>query len=112
MPAARPPKTWTQRLLRALALLTAVYIAVLLWFVVKETTYVFHAESGKVLAAPPYLHLDSHEVTLRTADGVALVARVIPPPASVPDGRAGWILYFHGAGGNIGQPAYNEAWAR
>ena len=98
--------------LRASLLLLAVYAAVLVWFRVKEDTFVFHPEHVKLAAAPARLQLASRDVALSTSDGVALVARVIPPPPSTPATTAAWILYFHGAGGNVGTIAYNEAWAR
>ena len=41
-----------------------------------------------------------------------LVARLIPPPGEVPAERAGWLLYLHGSGGNVGNLGYNEAWAK
>jgi hypothetical protein len=40
------------------------------------------------------------------------VARLIPPPAGPSSATAGWILYLHGSGGNVGVRGYNEAWAK
>ena len=90
----------------------AAYGGVLVWFHVNEDSLLFHPTKGKLAPAPARLHLDSHDVTLRSSDGTRLVARAIPPPATVPAPEAGWILYLHGAAGNVGTIGYNEAWAR
>jgi fermentation-respiration switch protein FrsA (DUF1100 family) len=95
-----------------LALLVAAYAGVLLWFRLNETALLFHPQRGKLLAPPAQLDLESRDVALRSADGTPLVARLIPPPANVPADAAGWVLYFHGASGNVGTLGYNEAWAR
>jgi uncharacterized protein len=104
------------RLIKVFALLlilpAAAYGSVLLWFRWNENSLLFHPERGKVLAAPAELKLQSRDVTFQSADGVVLTARLIPPPSNVSLETAGWILYFHGASGNIGTPGYNEAWAK
>jgi fermentation-respiration switch protein FrsA (DUF1100 family) len=101
-----------RRLLAFLGVLVVLYAAVLAWFFVKEDGYVFHPERGTLLPPPAHLHLDSHDVKIRTSDGVTLVGRLIPPAPGLDEHRVGWILYFHGAGGNLARAAYNEAWAR
>ena len=101
-----------RRWVRLLGVLVALYAAVLVWFHFREDWYVFHPERGTLLPPPVHLHLDSRDVKIPTADGVTLVARVIPPAPGLDPQRAGWILYFHGAGGNLARVAYNEAWAR
>lgn len=72
----------------------------------------FHPVHGKVAAPPVGLGLDSQDVTLQSDDGTPLAARLIPPPAGRSAATAGWILYLHGAGGNVGVLGYNEAWAK
>jgi uncharacterized protein len=96
----------------ALLLAALAYAGVLAWFRLNEDTFVFQPERGKLAAPPAHLALESRDVRLRTADGVDLVARLIPPPAAVPTAEAGWILYFHGSSANVGSVGYNEAWAK
>jgi fermentation-respiration switch protein FrsA (DUF1100 family) len=112
MPSEKPPLPLRRRLVRLLGVLVALYLAVLVWFHFNEDGLVFHPERGTILPPAASLHLESHEVKVPTADGVTLVARVIPPPPGVDEKSAGWILYFHGAGGNVGRAGYNEAWSR
>jgi uncharacterized protein len=109
-----PPRSRTvyQLLMGLLALSTLGFGAVLFWFHLNEDRLVYQPWPGKLVAAPVDLGLDSQDVTLRTADGVTLAARVIPPPKEVTDAAAAWLLYFHGASGNIGLLGYNEAWAQ
>jgi fermentation-respiration switch protein FrsA (DUF1100 family) len=95
-----------------LALLAAAYVGVLAWFRLNEDALLFHPQRGKLPPPPAQLDLGSRDVALRSADGTPLVARLIPPPANVASGAAGWVLYFHGASGNVGTLGYNEAWAR
>lgn len=92
------------------ALLLASYAGTLLWFRLNEDTLLFHAARGKLAPPPASLGLDSRDVSFQSEDGTPLVARLIAPPAS--PSSAGWILYLHGAGGNVGVVAYNEAWAQ
>jgi fermentation-respiration switch protein FrsA (DUF1100 family) len=87
------------------------YAAVLLWFRLNEARLVFQPERGPLAPSPARLALDSRDVTLRTADGLRLLARLIPPPPAVPEAAAGWILYFHGSSANVGSVGYNEAWS-
>jgi uncharacterized protein len=94
------------------ALLAIGYAALLVWLRVDESALVFHPEPGTPLAASPELHLAARDVTFVGLDGTPLAARIIPPPAQVPPGRATWVLYFHGASGNVGTPGYVRAWAR
>jgi fermentation-respiration switch protein FrsA (DUF1100 family) len=118
MPSSPPPQRRRARRPRFLALLSlsillpAAYGAVLLWFRVNEDALLFHPDRGKLAPPPAALELQSEDLALRSADGTALVARLIPPPAGVPAPTAGWILYLHGASGNVGTRGYNEAWAR
>jgi len=94
------------------ALLVAGYVGVLLWFRVNEDALLFHPVRGKLAAPPPGLALDSRDIALQSGDGTPLVARLIPPPAGESSATAGWILYLHGSGGNVGVVGYNEAWAK
>ena len=108
-----PPSKTASRLLIGLPTLVAAgFAAVLLWFHLNEDALVYQPWPGKLTAAPAALGLDSQDVTLLTSDGVSLAARVIPPPHEVSDTTAAWLLYFHGASGNIGLLGYNEAWAK
>jgi len=93
-------------------LLLAAYGGVLIWFRVNEDALLFHPVHGKLVAPPASLGLDSQDVALQSDDGTPLVARLIPPPADRSAANAGWILYLHGAGGNVGVLGYNEAWAK
>jgi uncharacterized protein len=88
------------------------YGGVVAWFQLNQDRFVFQPERGALAAAPAHLALDSRDVRLRTADGLELVARLIPPPAEVPEAEAGWVLYFHGSSANVGSVGYNEAWAK
>ncbi len=98
--------------LGAVAVALVAYGAVLVYFRLNEDALLFHPERGTPPPAAAQLGLESRDVTLRSADGVTLVARVIQPPPTVPATKAGWTLYLHGASGNIGNPGYNEAWAK
>ena len=111
-PHPQPPRPILRRLLAVLGALGVLYAVVLAWFFFREDWYVFHPERGTLLPPPVHLHLDSRDVKIPTADGLSLVGRVIPPAPGLDERRVGWILYFHGAGGNLARPAYNEAWAR
>ena len=88
------------------------YGGVLVWFRLNEDRLVFQPERGKLTPPPAALALNSRDVRLRTADGLELVARLIPPPAAVDPARAGYILYFHGSSANVASVGYNEAWSR
>jgi fermentation-respiration switch protein FrsA (DUF1100 family) len=103
---------WRQILLGALVVLLVGYAAVLVFFHLREDHLVYYPERGKLAPPPAELHLQSRDVTFAAADGVALVARVIPPPREVAPAAAAWVLYFHGNGGNVGDPGYNSAWAQ
>jgi uncharacterized protein len=92
-------------------LLVVAYAGVLGWFRLHEDRFVFHPERGTLVAAPERLDLQSHDVALESVDHVRLVARLIPPPSSASSSAAPWILYFHGASGNVGTLGYNDAWA-
>ncbi len=103
----------TLRGLRWALLLGALgYGGVLGWFRVYEDRYVFQPERGPLRPAPARLALDARDVRFSAGDGVALAARLIPPPPAVPAAAAGWILYFHGSSANVGSIGYNEAWAK
>lgn len=94
------------------SLLLVGYGGILGWFRLNEDALVFHPLRGKLAAPPAALALDARDVALQSDDGTALVARVIPPPPGPASTTAGWILYLHGSGGNVGVVAYNEAWAK
>jgi uncharacterized protein len=98
----------SKMILGACVALVAAYVALLVWFRVNEDALLFHPDKGPVIPPPDHLGLQSRDVNFASGDGTALVARLIPPPndASV------WILYFHGAAGNVGTLGYNEAWAK
>ncbi len=88
------------------------YGAMLVWFRFNEDRLVFQPLRTKLQPPPEGLALHSRDVTVRTADGIDLKARLIPPPAEVPPAQAGWILYFHGSSANVASVGYNEAWSR
>jgi len=93
-------------------LLLVAYGGILLWFRANEDALLFHPVRGTLAAPPASLALDSRDVRFPSDDGTPLVARLIPPPASQSSATAGWILYLHGSGGNVGVLGYNEAWAK
>jgi uncharacterized protein len=95
----------------AIGILFAGCAGVLVYFRVNEDKIVFHPEKGALAPPAAELGLDSRDVQFPSTDGVALVARLIPPPEAVSAETAGWVLYFHGAGANVGIVGYNEAWA-
>jgi uncharacterized protein len=100
-------------LVLVVALLVIGYAAALVWFHFNEDALLFHPDRGKVAAAPARLNLDSRDVALPTLNSTPLMARLIPPPNEATAGEtAAWILYFHGASGNVGTRGYNEAWAK
>jgi len=95
--------------------LGALYVGVLIWFHVREDALLFQPVHGPLAAPPARLHLDSLDVPLTQDGGGAgpsLVARVIPPPPEIASSKVGWILYFHGASGNVSTLGYNEAWSK
>jgi fermentation-respiration switch protein FrsA (DUF1100 family) len=96
----------------AIAVAAIAYAGLLTWLRLDEDRLVFHAEAGKLRPAPAELGLDARDVRFVGLDSTPLVARVVPPPADVSADSAPWILYFHGAGGNVGTPGYDRAWAR
>ena len=106
------PRTARRVVIVVVALLLVAYGGILLWFRVNEDTLLFHPVRGKLSAPPAALALDSRDVPLQSEDGTPLVARLIPPPPGESSGGAGWILYLHGSGGNVGVRGYNEAWAK
>ncbi len=84
------------------------YAGLLTWLRLDEGRLVYHAEPGKLRPAPAELGLDARDVRIVGLDSTPLVARIVPPPADVSADRAPWILYFHGAGGNVGTPGYDR----
>lgn len=89
------------------------YGGLLLWFRFNEDALLFTPDAGPVAPAAASLRLDARDVTLPGSDSLTLTARLIPPPGdATAAARAVWILYFHGAGGNVGTPGYNDAWAQ
>jgi len=88
------------------------YAIVLVWFRVHENAILFHPAPGPLSVPPARLDLASEDIRVQSSDGTPLVARLIPPPAGLASPSAGWILYFHGASGNVATLGYNEAWAR
>jgi hypothetical protein len=109
------------RLLLALALLVGVaYAGALIWFRANESALLFHPDRGRPAAPPARLDLGSRDVLLSGPNEIPLMARLVPPvidikntTESTSSARAPtWILYFHGASGNIGTSGYNEAWAK
>lgn len=105
-------KKFRKGLIVAILLLTSAYGAILLWFRVNENAILFHPDQGKLAAAPAHLDLDSRDVLLQSSDSTSLVARLVPPPPGMSAATAAWILYLHGASGNVGTFGYNEAWAQ
>lgn len=99
-------------LLAFVVLMVALYGGVLVWFSVNENSLVFRPERGKIHPASKELALESLDITIESSDSVLLVARLIPPPQTALPTSAPWILYFHGASGNVGTAGYNEAWAK
>lgn len=116
MPTTPSPKSFSRIVRRGIVvvalLLVAAYGGILIWFRINEDALLFHPVRGKLAAPPTALGLDSQDVSLQSDDGTPLVARLIPPPAGRSPATAGWILYFHGSGGNVGVLGYNEAWAK
>jgi len=105
-------RTARRVLVIAVVLVLVAYGGVVLWFRANEDALLFHPVRGKLAAPPASLALDSRDIALHGDDGTPLVARLIPPPASQSSATAGWILYLHGSGGNVGVLGYNEAWAK
>ncbi len=99
-------------LIAAIGVILASCAGVLVYFRLNENAIVFHPEKGPLAPPAASLELDSRDVKFNSTDGVALVARLIPPPPTVLPETAGWVLYFHGAGANVGIAGYNEAWAQ
>lgn len=112
MPATRRQKLVRRGIIVVFSLLVATYGGILVWFRVNEDALLFHPIRGKLAAPPAALVLDSQDIALRSGDGTPLVARLIPPPPGPSSATAGWILYLHGSGGNVGVVGYNEAWAK
>lgn len=96
---------------RILAALAVFYVAVLVFFKLKEDSLVYHPDREPYRPPSPDLDLPHTPVTLTTSDSVKVAAWAFPPPATVPADSAPWLLYFHGNGGNIGNPGYHDAWA-
>lgn len=94
----------------ASGLLTLGYAALVLSFSLREEAFIFNPDRTPVRHPPDSLGLEARRVAFR-AGPESLVAWVIPPPRSVPEAGAPWLLYFHGNGGNIGTLGYQEAWA-
>ncbi len=101
--------TFAKVLFGLLGLAAVVYALVLVWFRANENALLFHPEVGKLAEPPAALVLDSQDVEVISDDGTVLVGRLIPPPKTP---NAAWILYFHGASGNVGTLGYNQAWAK
>lgn len=92
------------------AVLAVGYGALVLGFSLREESLIFHPDPGPVDDGGAVPGLESRLAALQTGPA-RIVARVIPPPPTVPAAEAPWLLYFHGNGGNIGTPGYLEAWA-
>jgi len=111
-PRRRFPRFARRGLVLVVLLVVASYGGILLWFRANEDALLFHPLRGKLAPAAAALGLDSQDIPLRSEDGTPLVARLIPPPPGPSSATAGWILYLHGSGGNVGVAGYNEAWAK
>lgn len=99
---------WPSLLRISLALFVA-YAILIVIFKFLEDKLVYHPDSTPYFQPP--IHLPRNSVSLLTADSVRVAAWAIPPPETVPATEAPWLLYFHGNGGNIGNPGYHDAWA-
>lgn len=99
-------------LLGLLVLAAAAYGGLLLWFRINESRLLFHPETGPLAPPPAALKVEYQDVSFTTEDGVLLKARIIRPPSEAHQTQNAWVLYFHGAAGNVGTPGYNEAWAK
>lgn len=93
-----------------LSALLLTYGAVVVWFRLNENRLIFAPDRGPNRPPESILDLGSHDVTIES-QGLALRARLIPPPPSTPPEAEVWLLYLHGSSGSIGLPEYNEAWA-
>lgn len=98
--------------LAAVLLLLVAYAGLLTWFRLNEDSLIFEPDLTAPSSPGSELQLRSRDVRFEGPSGLSLSVRVIPPPPSVGVERAVWLLYFHGSSGNIGLPAYNEAWAQ
>lgn len=92
-------------------LLAVAYGGVVLYFKLSEDSFVYHPDRSAYAPPADSLDLNPRRLTLRASDSVDLAAWAIAPPATVPADSAGWLLYCHGNGGNIGTPGYGKAWA-
>ncbi|KRE16934.1 hypothetical protein ASE63_14590 [Bosea sp. Root381] len=79
-----------------------VYIGLLLLLYLQQRNLLFPRDPSRVPAATTGIR-GIEEVTLTAADGERLVAWVVPPQPGKPV-----LLYFHGNGGNLGQPGRIE----
>jgi fermentation-respiration switch protein FrsA (DUF1100 family) len=95
-------------LIRIGLVLLAVYAGILLLFKLLEDRLVYHPDRTPYL--PPPAGLPRTALTVIAADSVRIAAWAVPPPETVPADSAPWLLYFHGNGGNIGNPGYHDAW--
>jgi fermentation-respiration switch protein FrsA (DUF1100 family) len=98
---------WPSLLRIALALLVCYGVLVVI-FKVLEDRLVYHPDPTPYFEPPPGLPRTA--VSLMTADSVKVAAWAVSPPETVPTAEAPWLLYFHGNGGNIGNPGYHDAW--
>lgn len=112
MPASRSGRFIIRAGRWLVPLLVIAYAGVLLWFRMNEDALLFHPVRQKLAAPPGALNLDSRDVVIAGADSVSLTARLIPPPPRASAATAPWILYLHGASGNVATVGYNEAWAK
>lgn len=87
------------------------YVGVLVWLRLKEDSLIFAPDVSVPSSPMPELRLKSRDIMIRGPGSERLSVRLIPPPAGSEQSETTWLLYLHGSSGNIGLPAYNEAWA-
>ena len=94
-----------------LGTLGLLYIGVILWFRANEDRLIFLPERGSVGVPAPEFGLETHRVSITSADGVRLLAWAISPVQD--SGR--WALVLHGNAGNLatpGRPAHDRQFHR
>jgi uncharacterized protein len=87
------------------------YVSVLIFFLIKEDSFVYHPDytSRKVGIPPDSLHLNYVPVSITTADKIKLKGWII---LSHSFEKADWIIFLHGNAGNVSDMGYPQRYAQ
>ena len=92
---------WKKGLVWTIALIAAVYVGIIIWYYVREDSFVYFPREG--LRNADSINIGIETIRFHSVDGVELVGWIVPAHN---DSSRIWFLYLHGNGGNISSRGY------